>query len=67
MATDSTFFDPPSGSLGGSVGRGALVTGGSQVVKLGCQFASVIVLSRLLSPEDFGIVDHMWASSLATA
>ena len=56
VATDSTFFDPPSGSLGGSVGRGALVTGGSQVVKLGCQFASVIVLSRLLSPEDFGIV-----------
>lgn len=56
MAADSTVFDPPSGSLGRSVGRGALVTGGSQAVRLACQFASVIVLSRLLSPEHFGIV-----------
>ena len=49
-------FDPPSGSLRKSVGRGALVTGAAQGVKLACQFASVIALSRLLSPEDFGIV-----------
>ncbi|MBB1499144.1 lipopolysaccharide biosynthesis protein [Paracoccus sp. MC1862] len=56
MAADSTVFDPPSGSLGRSVGRGALVTGGSQAVRLACQFASVIVLSRLLTPEHFGIV-----------
>jgi PST family polysaccharide transporter len=39
-----------------SVGRGAALTGGAQVVKLGCQIVSVIVLSRLLQPEDFGIV-----------
>lgn len=32
------------------------MTGGAQGVKLACQFASVIVLSRLLSPKDFGIV-----------
>lgn len=42
--------------MGQSVKRGALVTGGSQMVKLGCQIVSVIVLSRLLQPEDFGIV-----------
>lgn len=56
VATDSTVFDPPSGSLRRSVGRGALVTGGAQAVKLACQFVSVIVLSRLLSPEQFGLV-----------
>lgn len=56
MTQDSTIFDPPDGSLGRSVGRGALVTGGAQVVRLACQFASVIILSRLLAPEDFGIV-----------
>lgn len=56
MAQDSTVFDPPAGSLRRSVGRGAMMTGGAQGVRLACQFASVIVLSRLLSPEDFGIV-----------
>lgn len=56
VAQDSTIFDPPAGSLGRSVGRGALMTGGAQAVRLACQFASVIVLSRLLAPEDFGIV-----------
>ena len=53
---DSKRFDPPTDTLGRSVGRGALVTGGAQVVKLGCQIVSVIVLSRLLAPADFGIV-----------
>lgn len=56
MTQDSTVFDPPNGSLRRSVGRGALATGGAQGVRLACQFASVIVLSRLLAPEDFGIV-----------
>lgn len=56
VADSRTVFDPPGGSLGRSVSRGALVTGGAQAVKLACQFASVIVLSRLLSPEDFGLV-----------
>lgn len=56
VAEDSTIFDPVPGSLRKSVGRGALATGGAQGVRLACQFASVIVLSRLLSPEDFGIV-----------
>ena len=56
MAEDSTIFDPLPGSLRKSVSRGALSTGGAQGVRLACQFASVIVLSRLLSPEEFGIV-----------
>lgn len=38
-----------------SVKRGAVATGGAQVVKLACQITSVIVLSRLLQPADFGI------------
>lgn len=53
---DSKQFDSPDHALGQSVGRGALVTGGAQIVKLGCQIVSVIVLSRLLKPTDFGIV-----------
>ncbi len=56
ITEESKRFDPASQSLGRSVGRGAVVTGGAQVVKLGCQIVSVIVLSRLLQPEDFGIV-----------
>ncbi|MGR3249504.1 MAG: lipopolysaccharide biosynthesis protein [Paracoccus sp. (in: a-proteobacteria)] len=61
MGSDSTGgdvsqFDPPAQSLGRSVSRGAAVTGGAQIVKLGCQITSVIVLSRLLQPKDFGIV-----------
>ena len=53
---DSTRFDPPDQSMGQSVKRGAMATGGAQIVKLGCQITSVIVLSRLLQPDDFGIV-----------
>ncbi len=36
--------------------RGSLVTGVSQGMKIGLQFLSVIVLARLLVPEDFGLV-----------
>jgi PST family polysaccharide transporter len=36
--------------------RGGADTALAQVVKLGLQFASVAVLSRLLSPSDFGLV-----------
>src|SRR6185436_7707957 len=36
--------------------RGSIVTGISQVVKIGLQFLSVVVLARLLVPEDFGLV-----------
>lgn len=36
--------------------RGGLVTGGAQVVRMAIQFVSVVVLARLLVPEDFGLV-----------
>ncbi|AFL50272.1 PST family polysaccharide transporter [Sinorhizobium fredii] len=49
-------FDPPEGSLRQSVGRGAVVTGLAQAVKIATQILSVILLSRLLSPQDFGVV-----------
>ena len=35
--------------------RGIVSLGGSQVVKIVTQFASVIMLSRMLAPEDFGL------------
>ncbi|RVD45259.1 lipopolysaccharide biosynthesis protein, partial [Mesorhizobium sp. M8A.F.Ca.ET.023.02.2.1] len=49
-------FDPPEGSLRKSVGRGAVVTAMAQSVRVATQIISVIVLSRLLSPQDFGVV-----------
>ena len=43
-------------SVGGSAARSVAVLGASQAVKIVTQFASVILLSRLLSPEDFGVI-----------
>ncbi|WP_207460472.1 lipopolysaccharide biosynthesis protein [Azospirillum sp. SYSU D00513] len=51
----SNLFDAPDGALRTRVGRGAAVTGLAQGVRMGTQILSVIVLSRLLSPEDFGV------------
>jgi O-antigen/teichoic acid export membrane protein len=36
--------------------RGSLVTGVSQGIKVGLQFLSVVVMARLLLPEDFGLI-----------
>ncbi|MCA1404290.1 lipopolysaccharide biosynthesis protein [Ensifer sp. IC3342] len=36
--------------------RGGLVTGGAQAIRMVIQFVSVVVLARLLAPEDFGLV-----------
>lgn len=36
--------------------RGGLVTGTAQAIKIGVQFLSVVVLARLLAPEDFGLI-----------
>ena len=47
---------PARNGLGGQAARGAAFTGLSQAVKLGTQFLSVIFLSRLLTPADFGLV-----------
>ncbi len=49
-------FDPPPGSLRSSVGRGAVYTAGAQGVLVATQIASVVVLSRLLTPSDFGLI-----------
>ncbi len=53
---ETSAFDPPEGSLRKSVGRGAVVTAIAQSVRVATQIVSVIVLSRLLSPQDFGVV-----------
>ena len=47
--------DQPIGSLRQSAVNGAFFTSLAQVVKVIVQFGSVIVLSRLLSPADFGL------------
>ncbi len=49
-------FDPPEGSLRKSVGRGAVAIAVSQALQVATQMASVLVLSRLLAPSDFGLV-----------
>ena len=49
-------FDPPEGSLRRSVGRGAVATALSQAVQVATQIASVLILSRILAPGDFGLV-----------
>ncbi|WFP63235.1 lipopolysaccharide biosynthesis protein [Mesorhizobium sp. WSM4904] len=53
---EANAFDPPQGSLRKSVGRGAVVTAVAQGVRVATQMVSVIVLSRLLSPQDFGVI-----------
>lgn len=53
---EASAFDPPDGSLREKVGRGAVATALAQAVKVATQILSVIVLSRLLSPQDFGVV-----------
>jgi PST family polysaccharide transporter len=55
---DQSPFDPDlvEASLKWRSLHGAIVTLGSQAAKLVLQFASLIVLARLLDPEQFGIV-----------
>ncbi|NVO57337.1 lipopolysaccharide biosynthesis protein [Rhodobacteraceae bacterium B1Z28] len=43
-------------TYGGTVVRGSLYTGLSQCVAVGCQIGSVLILSRLLMPADFGLI-----------
>ncbi len=47
---------PPPGGLAGTAARGAAVTMGVQVLRIGLQFGSIVVLARLLSPETFGLL-----------
>jgi PST family polysaccharide transporter len=52
--SNPTYYGP-TGGLRQSAAKGAFFTSLAQVVKLIVQFGSVIVLSRLLSPADFGL------------
>lgn len=47
---------PPEIGLGRRAARGALVTVGAQGARILLQLASVVVLARLLSPHDYGLV-----------
>ena len=49
-------FDPKAGPMRALVGRGAMAIGVSQALQVATQIVSVIVLSRLLAPSDFGLV-----------
>lgn len=46
----------PGPNLGRSAASGALVTLGSQGLRIGLQFISIITLARILTPEQFGLV-----------
>jgi len=52
----SAQFDPPADGMGHRVARGAVVTAASQVLRVLVQLGSVVLLSRLLAPSDFGLV-----------
>lgn len=53
-------FDPQLHTYRRSTQNGALITGFSQIFIAASQITSVIVLSRLLTPFDFGIVAMSW-------
>ncbi|PSL36897.1 PST family polysaccharide transporter [Labedella gwakjiensis] len=44
-----------NGDFGRNAARGAAVTMGGQLVRILIQFVSVVVLSRLLSPDEYGL------------
>jgi PST family polysaccharide transporter len=52
----SAAYGPPVGGLRQSAVKAAFVTGLAQLVKVFVQFGSVILLSRLLTPADFGLL-----------
>ena len=57
MITESISGTPVDrGQLGRRAARGALVTVGAQGVKIVLQVVGVVVLARLLSPGDYGLV-----------
>lgn len=45
----------PDGGIKGRAVSGALSTGSAQIVRVVVQFASVVILARLLTPRDFGV------------
>ena len=53
---DSGLFEPAHTEMGRHARSGILNSGFVQIVKVAAQFASVVILSRLLDPDDFGLV-----------
>lgn len=56
LATTAAEVTAARGRLGRQAARGALLTVGAQLVKIVVQVAGVVVLARLLSPGDYGLV-----------
>ena len=54
--TDASGEAPRDPALGARAARGAAVTTGAQVARIGIQVASVVVLARLLTPHDYGLI-----------
>jgi PST family polysaccharide transporter len=54
--TEKLFTPAQEGSLRLRLGKGAAWTAGGQIIRTGTQILSVVILSRLLAPDDFGIV-----------
>jgi len=66
MTAESVSAAPPPGPvadkrLGTTAARGALVTMGGQGCKILLQFGGIIVLARLLSPGDYGLLAMVMA------
>src|SRR5690606_41083233 len=53
---DPVSATPPPHSLGSIAARGAVLTLGGQCVKIMLQFCGIVVLARLLSPNDYGLM-----------
>jgi PST family polysaccharide transporter len=51
----------PAPSLGRIAAGGALVTMGGQLLKIAVQFGGVVLLARLLTPRDYGLVTMVLA------
>src|SRR5450755_3343317 len=49
-------LETPVGGLGNAAARGTSITLATQCVRFALQFCSLVVLARLLTPADFGIV-----------
>jgi PST family polysaccharide transporter len=56
MGNDDDNFTGPSRNLGSSAARGAAVTMAGQVARVSIQLVGLVVLARLLSPSDYGLL-----------
>lgn len=56
MTAGAYNFEPEERTVSHHVTSGILNSGLIQIVKVACQFASVIILSRILAPSDFGVI-----------